>query len=109
MRPIVRQTSVGIVEQTLKIEQGSDVRIRLPVIVTEQAFVVTGQARKHVRSDELIMISKSLGSADFECPIETLGATETTRRVHRPIRIRTAMASDLLGSARFVAARIEDE
>src|SRR5581483_1032788 len=34
VRPIVRQTSVSVVEQALKIEQRSDVRVRLPVVVT---------------------------------------------------------------------------
>src|SRR5205823_12250436 len=41
MRTIIGQTSVSVVEQALKVEQRSDVRISLPVVVTEQAFVVT--------------------------------------------------------------------
>src|SRR4029077_3319464 len=84
MRTIIRQTPIGVVEQALKIEQRSDVRIRLPVVVTEQAFVVTGQARVNVRSDELIIIGKSLGSSELNCAVETLGAAKaagnTTRR-----------------------------
>src|SRR5260370_31311750 len=44
MRTIVRHTSIGVIEQALKVEQRSDVRIRLPVVVAEQAFVVTNQA-----------------------------------------------------------------
>src|SRR6516162_7485892 len=109
MRTIVRQTSVGVIEQALQIEQRSYVRIRLPVVVTEQAFVITGQAREHVGSDELIVISKPLRSCEFEGPIKTLGATETTRCVHRPIWIHTAGASLLLSGARLVAPRVEQE
>ena len=60
MRPIIRQASVGVVEQALKVEQRSDVRVRLPVVVTEQAFVVTDQAREYVRSDKLIVVGESL-------------------------------------------------
>src|SRR6185436_20166006 len=56
VRTIIRQTSVGVIEQALQIEQRSDVRVRLPVVVTEEALVVTGQAREYVRSDELIVV-----------------------------------------------------
>src|SRR5213078_3048339 len=41
MRTIIRQTSVGVIEQALKIEQRSNVRVRLSVVVAEQAFVIT--------------------------------------------------------------------
>src|SRR5678810_1280076 len=74
MRPIVRQTSVSVVEQALEVEQRSDVRVRLPVVVTEETFVVTDQAREHVGSDELAVIRKSLRSGELDCAVETLSA-----------------------------------
>src|SRR5205085_10749617 len=61
MRTIVRQTSVGVIEQALKIEQRSDVRIRLAVVVTEQAFIVTSQAGEYVITDVLPVIGEVLG------------------------------------------------
>src|SRR5881394_191787 len=106
MRTIVRQTSVGVIKQALKIEQRSDVRIRLTVVVTEQAFIVTSQAGEHVRTDELPVIGEALGRGDFKRAIETLRASETTRQTAGS---RVAFASGALGRARLVAARIEDK
>src|ERR1041385_2036077 len=83
VRPIVGQTSVSIVEQALKVEQRSDVRVRLPVVVTEQAFVVTDQAREHVGSDELEGIRKSLRSSELNCAVEALSTTEALRSTRR--------------------------
>src|SRR6187455_2332136 len=79
VRPIVRQTSVGVGEQALKVEQRSDVRVRLPVVVTEQAFVVSDQAREHVGSDELEVIRKSLRGAELDGAIETLSPAKALR------------------------------
>ena len=90
MRTIIRQTSVGVIEQALKIEQRSDVRIRLAVIVTEQAFVVADQARVNVRSDELIVVRKSLRGSELDCAVETLGAAEAARQ--RPVAGSPAQA-----------------
>ena len=44
MRTIVWQPAIGVLKQADEIEQRSDVRIRLAVVVAEQAFVVTDQA-----------------------------------------------------------------
>ncbi len=33
MRPVIRQTAIGVVEQALKVEQRSDVRIILAIVV----------------------------------------------------------------------------
>src|SRR5689334_15937978 len=74
MRPIVWQTSVSVVEQALEVEQRSDVRVRLPVVVTEEAFVVTDQARVHIGSDELEVVRKSLRRRELNRAIETLCA-----------------------------------
>src|SRR6476646_8424939 len=106
MRPIVWQTSVSILEQALKVEQRSDVRIRLPVIVTEQAFVVTDQAREHVRRDELEVIRKSLRSSELNCSVKALGASETLRSAAR--RWVTS-AGILFSGAGPNATRVEDE
>ena len=103
MRTIIRQTSVGVVEQALKIEQRSDVRIRLSVVVTEEAFVVTGQAREHIGSDELIVVSKPLRGCELDGAVETLRAAETARRAGG------TLARCSLGRAGLVAAWIEDE
>src|SRR6185295_3608176 len=65
VRTIVRQTSVGVIEQALQVEQRSDVRVRLPVVVSKQALVVSDQARVHVGSDELEVMRKSLRSAEL--------------------------------------------
>src|SRR6185295_12606253 len=79
VRTIVWQTSISVIEQALKVEQRSDVRVILPVIVTEQAFVVTDQAREHVGSDELEVIRKSLRSGELDCAVEALSASKTPR------------------------------
>src|SRR5215208_4817698 len=83
MRPIIWQAAVSVGEQALKIEQRSDVRVRLPVIVTEQAFVVTDQAREHVGSDELEVIRKSLRSGELDRAVETLSASKALRSTPR--------------------------
>src|ERR1700675_4943213 len=101
MRTIIWQTSIGVIEQALQVEQRSDVRVRLPVVVAEQAFVVTGQAREHVGSDELIVIRKSLGRRDFKCAVKTLGPTKATRSVGVR-RIRATSTSCLFSCARLV-------
>src|SRR5262245_40569866 len=72
MRPIVGQTSVSVIEQALEIEQRSDVRVRLPVVITEQTFVVTGQTRVNVRSQHLPVLGESLGRGELDGAIETL-------------------------------------
>src|SRR5215203_6195037 len=72
VRPIIRQTSVSIREQALEVEQRSDVRVRLPVVVTEEAFVVTDQAREHVGSDELEIVRESLRSGELDTPVKAL-------------------------------------
>src|SRR5262245_16780385 len=51
VRTIVRQPAISVVQQALQIEQRSDVRISLAIIVAEQAFVVAGETRVNVRSD----------------------------------------------------------
>src|SRR5215208_2902518 len=79
MRPIIWQAAVSVGEQALKVEQRSDVRVRLPIVVTEQAFVVTDQARENVRSDELEVIRKSLRRRELDCAVETLSATKALR------------------------------
>src|ERR1041385_4084645 len=86
VRPIVGQTSVSVGEQALKVEQRSDVRVRLPVVVTEEAFVVSNQAREHVRRDELEVICKSLRGGELDCTIEALGATKALWSVARTTR-----------------------
>src|SRR5512140_1048807 len=106
MRTIVRQTSIGVIEQTLKIEQRSDVRIRLAVVVTEEAFVVTGQAREDVRSDELIVIRKSLGGRNLDSAVKTLSASETTWLTSVG---DIAIARKPLGGAGLVPTGVEDE
>src|SRR5215510_8191356 len=105
VRPIVRQASVGVIEQALEVEQRSDVRVRLPVVVTEQAFVVTDQAREHVGSDELEVIRKSLRSGELDCAVETLSAAEA---------LRSATGRRVTGASRFFSGagsdtvRVED-
>src|SRR5215208_707358 len=79
VRPIIRQTSVGVGEQTLKVEQRSDVRVRLPVVITKQAFVVTGQTRENVGSDELEVVRKPLRRRKLDSPVETLSAAKALR------------------------------
>src|SRR5690349_13174297 len=106
MRPIVRQATISVVEQALQVEQRSDVRVRLPVVVTEETFVVTDQAREHIRGDELEVIRKSLRSGELDCAVETLCATETLRGT---IRCRVTGASGLFSRARRATARVEDE
>src|SRR2546421_4455938 len=103
MRTIIRQTSIGVIEQALQVEQRSDVRVRLPVVVAEQAFVVTGQAREYVGSDELIIVRKALRRRNLDGAVKTLSSAETARRTGG------AFTRCSLSCARLVASRIEDE
>src|ERR1044072_833984 len=105
VRPIVRQTSVSVVEQALEVEQRSDVRVRLPVVVTEETFVVTDQAREHVRSDELEVIRKSLVGGELKTAVETLGAAEALRSATRCCIAGTGC---FFSGSRTNAARIEN-
>src|ERR1051325_10557196 len=104
VRPIVGQTSVSVVEQALKVEQRSDVRVRLPVVITEEAFVVTDQARVHIGSDELEVIRKSLRGGELDCAVEPLSAAKA-----RGSRARPPGASRFFSGARSETARVEDE
>src|SRR5215213_6643980 len=106
VRPIVRQAAIGVSEQALEVEQRSDVRVSLPVVVTEQAFVVTDQAREHIGSDELEVIRKSLRSRELDCPIETLSASEALRSTRYA---GIAGASVFFSRARADTTWVEDE
>ena len=106
MRTIVWQTSISIGEQALEVEQRSDVRVRLPVVITEEAFVITDQAREHVGSDKLEVIRKSLIRRELDCPVKTLRATKALRRAgNRWI----AGAGCFFSGARSDTAGVEDE
>ena len=78
MRTIVWQSSVQTVEQANEVEQRSDVRVRLAVVVAEQSFVVSDQAGEYVGRDELIVVREPLGSSDLERAVVTTSRTETT-------------------------------
>src|SRR5690242_389265 len=106
VRPIVRQATVRVIEQALKVEQRSDVRIRLPVVVSEQAFVVTDQAREHVGSDELEVIRKSLRSGELDTTVETLSASKALRSTAGS---RISIASIFFSRPRSDSARVENE
>src|SRR5260370_36172785 len=80
VRTIVRQSTVHVLQQADQIEQRSDVRVRLAVVVTEQAFVVTSKARVGVRSDELIVIGRSLRCREGQRAIITSRVTEAGDR-----------------------------
>src|SRR6185369_4895024 len=90
----------------LEVEQRSDVRVRLPVVITEETFVVTDQAREHVRSDELEVIRKPLRSRELNCAVETLSATEALRTTAS--RWITS-ASVFFSGARTNTAGVKDE
>src|ERR1700675_1742382 len=100
MRTIIWQTSIGVVEQALQIEQRSDVRVRLPVVVTEQAFVVTGQAREYVGSDKLVVVGEPLRSRKLNCAVKTLGSAEAARRA-----TGAAFACCSLSGTGFISSR----
>src|SRR5678816_3745921 len=104
IRDSVWQTSVSVGEQALEVEQRSDVRVRLPVIVTEQAFVVTDQAREHVGSDELEVIRKSLRGGELDGAVETLSASKALRSA---VRGFITSAGVLFSGACSNAARVE--
>src|SRR5688572_11381255 len=97
MRPVIRKPSVQTVQQADEVEQRSDVRVSLAVVVTEQAFVVTDQARVGVRSDELIVVRETLVSSELECAIVPSSAAE---------RAEAKLNGQTIGQA---FARVEDE
>src|SRR5438552_9323734 len=80
MLPVIRQTTVEVFEQTDKIEQRRDIRIRLAIIVAEEAFVIADQARVCVRGDDLIVARESSGSREFDGPVVAPGMSKTSYR-----------------------------
>src|SRR5688572_239888 len=80
MRTIIRETAVETVEQADQIEQRSDVRVRLAVVVTEEAFVITDQAGINVGSDELVVVRKALRGREFQRAVVTTSGTKALRR-----------------------------
>src|SRR5206468_871765 len=91
MRPVIRQTTVQIFEQADEIEQRRDIRIRLAVVVAEEALVIADQARVCIRGDDLIVARESSRSREFHGPVIAPGMSKTSYR-----RI----------SARFVLGRL---
>src|SRR5262249_50275794 len=63
---VVREPSVETIEKADEIEQRSDVRVRLPVVVTEEALVVSDQARVHIGSNKLIVVRETLLCGELE-------------------------------------------
>ncbi len=86
VRTIVGQSAIKTVEQADEVEQRSDVRVSLAVVITEQSFIVTNQAREHIRSDELIVVREALRGGELEGPVVAAGWTKATdeRVVYRP-------------------------
>src|SRR6185369_4376745 len=80
VRTIIRQPSVRVSKQADQVEQRSDVRIGLTVVITEQSFVVSDQARIRVRSDELIVVGESLRCRELETTIVATCRSEATDR-----------------------------
>ena len=46
VRPVIRQPPVGVRQQAHQVKQGRDVRVRLAVVVAEQTFVISREARE---------------------------------------------------------------
>src|ERR1044071_6157282 len=91
-------------EQTDEGEQRRGVRVRLAVVVTEQALVVSDQAGIHVGRDELIVVREPLGSGELERAVVTTSRTETTDV--RVIAGQVFSRDEITGTA---AARVEQE
>src|SRR5687767_7565674 len=77
MRTIIRQPTVAVRQQADEVKQAGDVRVRLAIVVAEQAFVVSNQAGVHVRSDELVIVRETLRGREFQRAIVTTTASET--------------------------------
>src|SRR6185503_17819264 len=104
MRTIVGQSAVKTVEQADEVEQRSDVRVRLAVVVTEQTFIVTNQARINVRSDELIVVRETLRRCELERPVVAAGWTKATDG-----RVLTGQVFGCGEVRRAATARVEQE
>ena len=95
MRTVIRKTSIHTVQKADQIEQRSDVRIRLAIVITEKAFVVTDQARVNIRDLISKVISKSFVERELKSAIITPCTAEAANR-------RIA-ASQILGVATYTA------
>src|ERR1041384_3358567 len=104
MRTIIWQPSVQTVKQTDQVEQRGDVRIALTIVVAEQTFVVTNQAGKHVRRNQLPVVREALRRREFERAIVTTRRSETA---NRGIATGQVFSSCLITST--ATSRIEDE
>src|SRR6185369_4972917 len=81
VRTIIRKPAVDIVKQADKIEQRSDVRISLAVVVAEEAFVVADQAREHVRHLECVVFRKPFVKREFETAIVSASTTKACAKI----------------------------
>src|ERR1051325_705935 len=104
MRTIIWQPSVQTVKQTDQVEQRGDVRIALTIVIAEQTFVVTNQAGKHIRRNQLPVVREALRRREFERTIVTARRSETA---NRGIATGQVFSSCLITCA--TTSRIEDE
>src|SRR5205085_4228295 len=109
MRTIIRKPPISVVKQTDQVEQRSDVRVRLSVVIAEQAFVVTDQARVDVRTNHLPVVGESLGSGKLNCAVIAARRTKASCR-GRPTGSGTSkvLGGETMGGITS-AARVEEE
>src|SRR5262245_16157262 len=101
MRAVVRQPSVTVRQQADQVEQRSDVRVGLAIVVAEQPLVVADQAGVYVGGDQLPVLGESLGSRELERAVVSPGATKTSNS--------RVTACGFFRRSRVSAARIEEE
>src|SRR3954471_10922509 len=53
---VIRQPTEGVIQQLRQIEKARDVRVGLSVVVSEETFIISDQARVNIRRDELIVV-----------------------------------------------------
>jgi hypothetical protein len=66
VRAVVGQPSVTIRQQADQVEQRSDVRVGLAIVIAEQPLVVADQAGVDIRGDKLPVVRESLGGRELE-------------------------------------------
>jgi len=107
MRTVIREPTVDVIQQADKIEQRSDVRISLSIVVSEKAFVIPYQAREHIRHLECVVLRKPFVKRELETAKVPASAAKARAEIIAGTILSIACKAALRRPESF--ARIKDE
>src|SRR4030095_9861403 len=107
VRTIVRKTSVRVSQQARQVEQRCDVRVCLAVVIAEEAFVVTDQARENIRRHERVVVCEPSTKREFQTAIETSSTAKALMEINAGLILGVSVYTTR--SRRKRLARIEQE